>query len=182
MAISDAQFKAWLRTDAARTVLVEQSFGYEAAGAPAVGTIYLSDRGYNTSPMDSPPSVRYRSTIKELPKLKRSIDRRRLGGRAEISVSDLRLVNVDGALDYLLDVVLDGYECRVYLGAPEGTPGWTRADFRLAFVAVAFTLTIGMLNFLNFTIPALFMVAITASSTDLPRSRSSRKRFTISNA
>ena len=30
----------------------------------------------------------------------------------------------------------------------------------LAFVAVAFTLTIGMLNFLNFTIPALFMVAL----------------------
>jgi branched-chain amino acid transport system permease protein len=29
----------------------------------------------------------------------------------------------------------------------------------LAFVAVAFTLTIGMLNFLNFTIPALFMLA-----------------------
>jgi branched-chain amino acid transport system permease protein len=29
----------------------------------------------------------------------------------------------------------------------------------LAFVAVAFTLSIGMLNFLNFTIPALFMVA-----------------------
>lgn len=29
----------------------------------------------------------------------------------------------------------------------------------LAFVAVGFTLTIGMLNFLNFTIPALFMVA-----------------------
>ena len=29
----------------------------------------------------------------------------------------------------------------------------------LAFVAVAFTLTIGVLNFLNFTIPALFMIA-----------------------
>jgi branched-chain amino acid transport system permease protein len=29
----------------------------------------------------------------------------------------------------------------------------------LAFIAVAFTLTIGMLNFLNFTIPALFMLA-----------------------
>ena len=29
----------------------------------------------------------------------------------------------------------------------------------LAFVAVGFTLTIGMLNFLNFTIPSLFMVA-----------------------
>ena len=29
----------------------------------------------------------------------------------------------------------------------------------LSFVAVAFTLTIGMLNFLNFTIPALFMLA-----------------------
>jgi branched-chain amino acid transport system permease protein len=29
----------------------------------------------------------------------------------------------------------------------------------LAFVAVAFTLTIGMLNFLNFTIPAIFMLA-----------------------
>jgi len=33
----------------------------------------------------------------------------------------------------------------------------------LAFVAVAFTLTIGMLNFLNFTIPALFMLAAMTS-------------------
>lgn len=137
MAISDAQFTAWLRTDAPRTVLLEQDFGYESAGSPAVGTIYLSDTGYVTAPTDNPPSVRYRSCVKELPKLRRGIDRRTLGGRAEISVSDLRLVNVDGSLDFLLGVVLDGYECRVYLGAPEGTPGWTRADFRLAFVTVA---------------------------------------------
>jgi|SRR5579871_654457 len=33
----------------------------------------------------------------------------------------------------------------------------------LAFVAVGFTLTIGMLNFLNFTIPALFMLAAMAA-------------------
>lgn len=137
MAITDAQFAAWLRTDAARTVLVEQDFGYESGGVPAVGTICLSDTGYNTSPTDSPPSTRYRSTIKQLPTLKRAIDKKKLGGRSEISVSDLRLINLDGALDYLLDVVLDGYENRVYLGAPEGTPGWTRADFRLVFAGVA---------------------------------------------
>lgn len=137
MAISDADFAAWCRRDVPRTVLIEQDYGYESGGAPATGTLYLSDTGYNTAPTDNPPSRRYRAAIKEVPKVRRAIDRRTLGGRATLSVSDLRLVNLDGELDFLLDIVIDGYETRIYLGAPEGTPGWTRADFRQVHAGVA---------------------------------------------
>ena len=137
MAISDAQFAAWLKGDRKRVVLVEQDFGYESAGAPAVGTVYLSDSGYVTGPTDTPASVRYHMGLAKAPRLRRSIDRRTLGGRAQLTVSDLVLDNRDGRFDFLLDLVIDGYECRFYLGAPRGTPGWSRSDFRIAGVAVA---------------------------------------------
>lgn len=132
MAVTDTQFASWLATDVERVVLCELAFAYESAGAPATGTIYLSDRPYVTAPTDSPPGIRYHSVIQKLPRLRRGLDRRTLGGRAELTVSDLSLAN-DGAMDFLLDTVLDGYEARFYLGAP----GWARSDFRLAFVAVA---------------------------------------------
>lgn len=137
MAISDTQFSAWLRGDRPREVLVELDFGYQSAGAPAVGTIYVSQRGYVTSPTDTPASVRYHAALARAPRIRRSIDRRTLGGAAQLTVTDLVLDNRDGRFDFLLEIVLDGYECRVYLGAPRGTAGWSRADFRLAGVAVA---------------------------------------------
>lgn len=137
MAISDAQFSAWLKGDRKRVVLVEQDFGYESGGAPAVGTVYLSDAGYVTGPADTPANVRYHMGLAKAPRIRRSIDRRTLGGRALLTVSDLIIDNRDGRFDFLLKLVLDGYECRIYLGAPRGTPGWSRSDFRLAGVAVA---------------------------------------------
>lgn len=137
MTISDTEFRAWLRADRKRVVLIEQDFGYELAGAPAVGTIYLSDAGYVTGPDESPPGVRYRTGIAKAPRFRRSIDRQTLGGRAQLTVTDLVLDNRDGRFDSLLNLVIDGYECRAYLGAPKGTPGWSRQDFRLAGVAVA---------------------------------------------
>lgn len=136
MAISDAQFSAWLASDVPRVVLCELAFAYEAGGVPAQGTIYISDQPYVTGSADSPPGVRYHSVMRQAPRVRRALDRRTLGGRAELTVSDMTLVN-DGSMDFLLGVILDGYEARYYLGAPQGTPGWTRADFRLAFVAVA---------------------------------------------
>lgn len=137
MAISDAQFTAWLKTDAPRVVLCELKFGYESGGAAAEGTIYFSDRPYRTEASDTPASVRYHAAMKEAPRFSRSIDRETLGGRAELTVSDLVILNQDGKFDFLLETILDGYEASFYLGAPAGTPGWSRSDFRLAFVAVA---------------------------------------------
>lgn len=133
MAISDAQFSAWLDTDAEMVVLCEQDFAYESGGSIAIGTIYMADGPYTTGPGDSPPHVRYRSVLKEVPRLKRAIKREQLAGRAEISVTDLRINNVDGQMSFLLEKVIDGYESRFYIGGG----GWARSDFRLAFVAVA---------------------------------------------
>lgn len=132
MAISDAQFSAWLASDQPRRVVCELAFAYESGGAPATGTIYLADGPFTSKPTDNPPSVRYHSVIARLPRFRRAIDRRTLGGRAELTVSDMVLAN-NGELDELLDAIVDGHEARFYLGSPD----WPRADFRLAFVAVA---------------------------------------------
>lgn len=137
MTISDAQFAAWLRTDAPRVVLAELAFAYESGGNVATGMLYFADRAYRTEAADSPASVRYHAALKACPRFRRSIPWQRPGGRSEVSISDLEIVNSDGAYDYLLETILDGYECRFYLGAPAGTPGWSRADFRLVYVAVA---------------------------------------------
>lgn len=133
MTVSDAQFAAWLDTDAPMVVLCEIDFGYESGGSPAVGTVYLSDAPYTTGPADSPPHIAHRPIIKEVPKLKRAIGRDKLEGGASVSVSELRLENSDASADFMLSLVLDGYETRFYIGGPT----WARADFRLAFVAVA---------------------------------------------
>ena len=133
MPITDAQFDAWLETDGPMVVLCEQDFGYESGGAPAIGTVYLADGPYTSGPSDSPPHTRYRSVIKEVPRLRRAIKRDQLGGKASISVSEMRLNNLDGQISFLRKKIVDGYEARFYIGHPE----WSRNDFRLAFVAVA---------------------------------------------
>lgn len=133
MPITDAQFDAWLDTDAPMVVLCEQDFGYESGGVPAVGTIYVADGDYTTGPSDSPPHTHYRQVLKEVPKLRRSIKRDGMGGRAEISFSEMKWHNLDGQVSFMRRKVIDGYEARFYIGHPE----WARSDFRLAFVAVA---------------------------------------------
>lgn len=134
MSVSASDFTAWLRRPAAkRVVLAEIDYAYESAGAPATGTIRLSDRGFATKPSDTPASTIYRSRIKSVPRLRRGLDRGNLSGRSSISVSDLVLHNRTGALDDLEGVILDGQEVRFYVGDKT----WALADFRLAFVAVA---------------------------------------------
>ena len=82
MTISDAQFTQWLHAQTARVVLCEIDYAYESAGAPATDTIRISDRGYRTKATDSPANVNYRSALRQIPKLRRGLDRRTLGGRA----------------------------------------------------------------------------------------------------
>jgi hypothetical protein len=128
MAISDAQFDARLRTDAPWVLLLELKFGYEAGGAHAEGTIYFSSKPYSTDASDTPASKRYRALITRAPVLTRSIPIN--GGRSTLSVSEVAFDNSNGELDFLEKKVIDGYEAAWYLGAPKGTPGWSRSDFR----------------------------------------------------
>jgi hypothetical protein len=83
--------------------------------------------------------VRYRDAVAATPAFERSIDARTLGGHGIMGGGELVLDNTDGALDFLLDVIIDGRDVSSYLGHvgdPElSDPPWARSDFRLTNVA-----------------------------------------------
>jgi hypothetical protein len=133
MSISSAQFLQWLKDQASkRVVLAEVKFAYEVAGNVAEGTVYLARGKYTTSPADSPPNQAYRGVIQAID-FAQDLDVDTLGGQAIVSVSSLKLDNLNGSLDFLEDLAIDGREVRFYLG----DRAWARSDFRLALVAVA---------------------------------------------
>lgn len=124
MTISDAQFSAWLKRDRARVVLVEA----EAYSGGSVVTRYLSNRGFVSTPSDTPASIAYRELLTEVPRITSKMAEA-LRGRSLISYGDLNVDNSGGELDAWL---LDAWEARplrLYLG----DPSWPKADFRLVF-------------------------------------------------
>lgn len=135
MSISAAQFVQWVKDQASNvTVLAEVKFGYQNAGVPAEGTFYLADRKYVTGPTDSPANTRYRDVSAAAPSFPRSIDLATLGsGRAPVGSSSaaLALNNADGALDFILDTIVDGRDVSFYVGDKD----WPRSEFRLVNVA-----------------------------------------------
>jgi hypothetical protein len=138
MAISDAQFAQWLKDAGDRRVLLaEIDFVYQVivdadTGTPTVGTVYLADYPYVTEPGDTPANRRYRDCIAALPGFSQSIDTETLGGQTSYRIGQLELYNADGQLDPMLNLVVDGRECRLYLG----DPSWARADFRNVMTAI----------------------------------------------
>lgn len=140
MTISAAQFAAFLADSGKqKVVLAEMKFAHESAGNVAEGTVYLSMGKYATRQTDSPPNQPYRNRIKKLPTITRSITAARPEDddrRSDVAVSVMELANDDGALDFLLKKIVDGREIAFYVGAPEGTPGWSRADFRRVALVV----------------------------------------------
>lgn len=120
--ITDAAFLQWLRDQSSHvTLLAEVAFGYQDAGSPAEGTIYLSDRPY----CDESPQP-YAAVIDGAPTLQRSIEVRELGGRGDASIGELTLANADGAHDYLLERIMDGRDVIFALGDQT----WERSQFR----------------------------------------------------
>jgi hypothetical protein len=141
MSVSDAQFWAWLRNGAPRLVLLaELKFAYETASGPAEGTTYLSSRQYRTSPLDSPANTAYRAVIANSPEFSRSINLQKLGGRTELQIGSLVLNNTNGAVDFLLDAIVDARAVSFYVGdagdAASGLQPWARSDFRAVGTAV----------------------------------------------
>lgn len=134
MAISDAQFLAWLKKpDALREVLYEQDFAFESGGAPAVGTVYFSRLGYRTGPADSPANTPYRGALARAATVSRSVDPDPLGGFIAVAVGEVEIANASNRFGYLLDLIIDGREGRFYVGDPT----WPRADFRLMHTVIA---------------------------------------------
>ncbi len=118
--MTDAEYTAWLKDQAAiRCILVE----VEVKVGASVVTRYLSNRGYVTSPTDTPANTSYIPKIVGGIKYTQSMS---LDGSVSVNFGDLELNNSDGALDSWLDDYWANRPLKIYLGDVR----WPRAEFR----------------------------------------------------
>jgi hypothetical protein len=121
--MTDAQFIAWLKDSAAiRCVLVEvnvKSGGVET-------TRFLSNKGYVTSPTDTPANTRYSPFIAGGVKFTETLS---LDGAANLSFGDIEIDNLSGDRDSWLDDVWTNRAIKVFIGDVR----WNRTQFRQIF-------------------------------------------------
>lgn len=130
MAITDAQYTAWLKSQTAiRCILVE----VDVKTGGSVITRYLSNQGYVTGSSDTPANTSYSPRIVGGIQISRKID---IGGNVSMSFGDIELNNTDGTLDTWVDDYWANRSLRIFLGDPT----WARSDFR----QVAFGITTGI--------------------------------------
>jgi hypothetical protein len=123
MAISDAQFTAWLSSNAAiRCILVEAV----ASISDVETTRYLSTRTY----FDSTNNRMYEPVV--IGNSVRIVERLSLDGESTLNYGDIEIQNIDGAYDSWLDDVWTNRSVSAYIG----DVSWDRSDFRPIFVGV----------------------------------------------
>ena len=126
MAISDAEYTAWLASpDAMRCILVEASVN--VAGSEI--TRYLSNRGYVTGAAESPANTSYRALISGGVKLTEKLA---IDSNASLSWGEIELLNQDGILDSWWYDVWTNRNISVFFGDVK----WARSDFRNIFKGV----------------------------------------------
>jgi len=123
MAISDAQYTAWLSNNSAvRCILVEAV----ARISTVETTLYLSNLAYH----DSAAGRTYQSVI--VGNSVRIVERISLDGDSTLNFGDIEINNIDGELDGWLDYVWANRNVSAYVG----DISWARSDFRPIFVGV----------------------------------------------
>jgi hypothetical protein len=121
--MTDEQFMAWLKKPAAaRMVLIEVQVNVGGAEV----TRYIASREYVTGPADTPANTVYLPVAKGGLAFTEQVS---LTGETSLSIGDIELDNVDGALDGWLGDVWRNRRIRAW----SGDPSWPRADFRLVF-------------------------------------------------
>lgn len=124
--MTDAQFVAWLKDHSAiRCVLVEVNV--KTGGVET--TRFLSNKGYVTSPTDTPANTRYSPYIAGGVKFTETLS---LDGTASLSFGDIEIDNLSGDRDAWLDDVWDNRAIKVFIGDVR----WDRTDFRQIFDGV----------------------------------------------
>jgi hypothetical protein len=121
--ITDAQWTAWLKRDAARIYLLD----IEAQIGGTESIVRVSDIAYTTSPTDTPANTPYTPCASVGTGF---VERLSLTDTASLQHGTVRLRNVDGALDAWVAYVWTNRTLTVSLG----DPSWPRADFRVRFV------------------------------------------------
>ena len=123
--ISDAQYLAWLRSQAPKVLLAEMDY-YDTV-TESVGTAYISDRGYNTNWSDGVEHRPYPDYLKGVPSARRTL------GSGRPARGELIIDNTAGERDHwLTQYKWDGRKVRLLYG----DPSWEYADFRLVFIGV----------------------------------------------
>lgn len=123
MAISDAQFTAWLHNiKATRCILVEVSV--RVSGIET--TRYLSNMGY----VDTVAGQEYDPIV--VGNSLQIVERISIDGQSTINFGDIELINKGGDLDLWLDDVWMNRAIAAYIGDVK----WARSDFRPIFVGV----------------------------------------------
>lgn len=125
MAISDAQYAAWLKASSKeRVVLVEA----KAWSGGAEVTRYFSNRGFTSEPADTPASTAYPDILLAVPSI-RGVLAEVFTGRSIVSFGDIVIDNSSGVRDSWLLDSWDGRDVRLYLG----DASWPKSDYRLVF-------------------------------------------------
>lgn len=129
MAISDAQFEAWLKSAAneRRVVLVEA----KAYTGGVEVTRYMASKGFVSTPTDAPANQVYDGIVKEVPYFTCGIPEA-FGGKSLAGWGDLVVSNEGGLRDSWLGDAWDGRALTLYLG----DAGWPKSDFRTILVGV----------------------------------------------
>lgn len=123
--ITDAQYLAWLRSQAPKVLLAEMDY-YDTV-TESVGTAYISDRGYNTNWSDGVEHRPYPDYLKGVPSARRTL------GSGRPARGELIIDNTAGERDHwLTQYKWDGRKVRLLYG----DPSWEYADFRLVFIGV----------------------------------------------
>ena len=139
MALTDAQFTAWLQSaDSIRCVLVEAV----ARIAGTETTLYLSSKNYITAAADTPASTAYQACIVGGVSFSETLS---LDGNPSIGYGDIELGNHGGSRDAWLYYVWTNRQVQVFVGDPR----WPRADFRLVFDGLCADLATRDANVLN---------------------------------
>lgn len=121
--LTDAQFVAWLKDSSAiRCVLIEVNV--KTGGAET--TRFLSNKGYVTSPTDTPANTKYSPFVAGGIKFTETLS---MEGTASLSFGDIEIDNLSGDRDTWLDDVWANRAIKVFIGDVR----WPRADFRLVF-------------------------------------------------
>jgi hypothetical protein len=135
MAISDAQYSAWLADERnVRCLLVD--IEYRSSGGTIIKD-YLSTHPYVTDLADTPASTAYRCCVLEVP----SFDQRMsdvLVGYTTPSIGNVVVDNGDGALDSWIAANFAGRPLTLYLG----DPSWPKSDFRAVLTGVLAAMTV----------------------------------------
>jgi hypothetical protein len=122
MAITDAQYLAWLAADNKNRALLGEAKAY--SGGVEV-TRYFANKAYVSGPGETPANTTYDDILAQVPNFTTRMSEV-FGGHSTASWGDLILSNESGVRDSWLNDAWDGRALNLYFG----DPAWARSDFR----------------------------------------------------